>query len=338
MAVAVPRPVRRTFERLLRPEWLLLGLVALPFALGLSIPAWAEYLPLVVSILVLGLPHGAVDHLVPARIDSGSSLHRSVLLVSALYMVLGGLYLLVWFVAPIPAFAFFIVLTWFHWGQGDLYCLHALSDGAYPTTRLQRLLTVAVRGALPMLVPLVAFPEGYESVLAATVGLFGTDASAVAWAFTFEARLVVAAGFALLVAASLALGLRSADPTPWKRDATEVGLLSLFFAVVPPVLAIGLYFCLWHSLRHVVRVVGLDDVSVAALASDDPTVAIRRFARDAAPTTAIAIAILAGLAIAVPQTPAGLTGLVAVYLVLLAVLTFPHVVVVTFLDRRQGVW
>ncbi|MCT9094812.1 Brp/Blh family beta-carotene 15,15'-dioxygenase [Haloarchaeobius sp. HME9146] len=338
MAVAVPRPVRHAVDRLLRPEWLLLGVVALPFALGLSVPAWAEYLPLLVSILVLGLPHGAVDHLVPARVDSGTSVRRSVVLVSGLYALLGGIYLLGWFLAPVAAFAFFILLTWAHWGQGDLYCLHVLSDGRYPTTPVHRLLTVAVRGALPMLVPLVAFPGAYESVLAATVGLFGADPATVAWAFTPGTRIAVAVGFAVLVTGSLVLGARSPDPATWKRDATEVGLLSFFFAVVPPVLAIGVYFCVWHSLRHIVRVVGLDEPSVAALARGDLVGAVRGFARDATPTTAISLVVLAGLAITVPQTPAGLIGLVAIYLVLLAVLTLPHVVVVTLLDRRQGVW
>ncbi|WP_267641295.1 Brp/Blh family beta-carotene 15,15'-dioxygenase [Haloarchaeobius amylolyticus] len=338
MAVAVPQPVRRTVDRLLRPEWLLLGLAAVPFALGLSVPPWAEYLPLLVSVLVLGLPHGAVDHLVLARLGTGISVRRSVVAVSALYAVLGGLYLLAWFVAPVAAFTFFILLTWAHWGQGDLYCLHVLSEGAYPTTPLHRLLTVAVRGALPMLVPLVAFPDAYQRVVAITVELFGTDASSVAWAFSADARLGVAVGFAAIVVASLVLGARSPDTTTWKRDGVEIALLTGFFALVPPILAIGLYFCLWHSLRHVVRVVGLDETAVASLARDDLVGAFRRFARDALPTTAAAIAIMAGIAIAVPRTPAGLDGALAVYLVLLAVLTLPHVVVVSVLDRQQGVW
>jgi hypothetical protein len=40
----------------------------------------------------------------------------------------------------------------------------------------------------------------------------------------------------------------------------------------------------------------------------------------------------------VPRPPGDPTGLLALYLVGIAALTLPHVVVVTWMDRRQGVW
>jgi hypothetical protein len=40
----------------------------------------------------------------------------------------------------------------------------------------------------------------------------------------------------------------------------------------------------------------------------------------------------------VPRAPTGTADLVGLYLVLIAVLTLPHVVIVTWLDREQGVW
>ena len=39
----------------------------------------------------------------------------------------------------------------------------------------------------------------------------------------------------------------------------------------------------------------------------------------------------------VPETPASTADLVALYLVLIAVLTLPHVAIVTWLDRAQNV-
>ena len=128
------------------------------------------------------------------------------------------------------------------------------------------------------------------------------------------------------------------DPETWWLDAAETGLLAAFFSAVPPLLAIGLYFTLWHSLRHVVRTVLLDDPAVDALARGDSLTAVRRYARDAAPNTVGALVVVALVWVTVPQTPAGVEGAVAAYLVLLAVLTLPHVVVVTALDRAQGVW
>jgi Brp/Blh family beta-carotene 15,15'-monooxygenase len=81
-----------------------------------------------------------------------------VILVGLLYLVLGGLYLALWFAAPVAAFALFVALTWFHWGGGDLHALSALSrQGWVSHGQTRRALTLLVRGGLPMLVPLLAF-------------------------------------------------------------------------------------------------------------------------------------------------------------------------------------
>lgn len=335
MAVNGSTVRRRTVDVLFRPVWLVLGVVAVAFGLGATVPRTLAALPLVASVLVLGLPHGATDHVVAAR--SGRSRRRAYALVVGGYALLGGAYLVAWFLAPVASFVFFIGLTLAHWGQGDLYVLDERSGGRYPGSRAHAALLVLTRGSLPMLVPLVAFPDVYERVFAWTVGLFGADTAAVAWAFGPTARTAVAVGFAALAAVTLAVGAR-VDRDTWRVDAAETGLLVAYFALVPPLVAIGLYFTLWHALRHVVRTVLLDEPSVDALARGDTLTAVRRYARDAAPNTVGALVVLAAVALAVPRTPAGVEGAVAVYLVLLAVLTLPHVVVVSALDRYQGVW
>lgn len=330
-----PAVRRRTVERLFAPVWVVLGAVTLASALGVSVPRPVAAVPLVASVLLLGLPHGATDHVVAAR--SGRSRRRAYGLAVAVYALLGGAYLAAWFVAPVLSFVAFLALTLAHWGQGDLYVLHERSGGDYPGSRLHATLLVLTRGSLPMLVPLVAFPGVYEAVFAWTVDLFGADTAPVAWAFAPSARVAVAAGFLALATLTLAVGYR-ADPDTWRVDAVETVLLTAYFGLVPPLFAIGLYFPLWHSLRHVVRTVLLDDRSIDALARGDAGDAARRYVRDAAPNTVGALVVLVAIALVVPGSPVGVEGVVAVYLVLLAVLTLPHVVIVSALDRYQGVW
>jgi beta-carotene 15,15'-dioxygenase len=105
-----------------------------------------------------------------------------------------------------------------------------------------------------------------------------------------------------------------------------------------PVLAVGLYFCLWHAPRHVARLVLLDEKSAGVLEAGRIAPALVRFARDAAPLTVAAIVLLLGLYLAAPQTGAAPSALLALYLVLVSVLTLPHLVVVSFMDVRQGLW
>jgi Brp/Blh family beta-carotene 15,15'-monooxygenase len=328
-----------------RPLWVVLAVVAVPFLLGVSVPRWAQYVPLVASGVAFGMPHGAVDHLVPARIAGGSRV-RSAVAVGVLYLLVGGAYLLSWFVAPLPAAVAFVLLTWFHWGQGDVYLLAAATGGRYPRSVGHRGLTLLVRGAMPMAVPLVAFPGEYRRVVADLVGLFGGDVAAVEFAFTTETRVAVAGVVGALAAATLVRGAFVRTPEGWRpsldrgvrTDAAETALLGAYFLVVPPVLAVGLYFCLWHSVRHVVRLLALDGPGEAALRDRRVVDALARFARDAAPLSALALALLALVYPLVPRTPAGLGEGVALYLVLIAALTLPHVVVVTWMDHRQGVW
>ncbi|MFB6117322.1 Brp/Blh family beta-carotene 15,15'-dioxygenase [Halosegnis sp.] len=335
-----PAPARQTVRRLaLAPGWLACGLLVVVFAFDPAVPRWLQYLPLVASTVLVGLPHGAIDHLVPGRLDGAGPTARSLATVGLLYAVLGGLYAGAWFVAPAACFATFILLTLAHWGQGDVHALVALAGGDHLRTRPQRLLAAIVRGCFPMLVPLVAFPAAYERVARALVAPFAGAIGPLAVAFTPTARAVVAGGVATLVAVHLAVGyLRRADGAGWRRDAGETLLLAAYFATVPPILAVGLYFCLWHALRHVVRLALLDPPAVDALVAGDPWAALGRFGRQAAPLTAASLALLGGLYVAVPQPPTDVAGFVGLYLVLIAALTLPHVVVVAWMDRAQGLW
>ncbi|WP_277554419.1 Brp/Blh family beta-carotene 15,15'-dioxygenase [Halobaculum limi] len=326
----------------IRASWVALA-VALPFGLvASSLPPALRYAPFLVSVVVFGLPHGAVDHLVPARL-SAVGLVRSVGVVVAVYGVLGVGYGLWWMLAPVSAFVFFILLTWAHWGQGDVYALLVLADADHLRTRAERVLTLVVRGGLPMLVPLVGHPDEYRRVAAALVGLFATDATALDPFFTPTARAAVAVGFGAVTLASLALGARhvrsdDADRHPWLVDCGETLGLWAYFLIVPPILAIGVYFCLWHATRHIARLELLDSGAREALAAGDLTKTLRRFARDATPATIGGLVVVAGVWALAPRPSAGPEGLLAVYLVAIAVMTLPHVAVVTWMDLRQGVW
>ena len=323
------------------PGWIVIAATTVVFLSGVSVPLSYQLLPLAVSVLFLGLPHGAVDHLAIPRTRAEPVTVRWLAAVGVLYLVVGGVYALVWFLAPVFAVVFFVCMTWVHWGQGDVYPFVAFGEG-HPRGRRTRVLMAATRGALPMVVPFVAFPEQYELVVSTLVGLFdATAAGAVSAAFTPMTRLAVAAGLALLIGTTLVVGFRSAGTDgrrSWLVDAAETFGLLAFFSSVPPILAIGLYFCVWHSLRHIVRLLAVDPGAEPALDARRYLAALASFARDAAPLTIASIAILALWYRLVPGTVAEPLALVGAYLALIAVLTLPHVVVVGWMDREQRIW
>ncbi|MFB6252551.1 MAG: Brp/Blh family beta-carotene 15,15'-dioxygenase [Halobellus sp.] len=320
------------------PAWLAIGTVTLLVAVGalvvpsLSVPRWLRYAPLAVSLVVFGLPHGAVDHLAPARVVGDRPTIWWLAAVGLLYLILGVAYAGLWYLAPAASAAFFIALTWFHWGQGDVYALDALG-ATHLGDRVTRLGTLVVRGGLPMLVPLLRFPGRYRDVVDAWVALFGGGLDA-SWLFAPEARAVVGGAFATVTIATLALGRWQGGGTAWRRDAAETVLLWVYFLLVPPILAVGIYFCVWHSLRHIARLVVVDPAARTAFAERGSVAALLRTGRDALPLTAVSIALLVGVAVVV-GVRSDVRTLAALYLVFIAVLTLPHVAIVTWMDRAE---
>ncbi|ERH00084.1 MAG: beta-carotene 15,15''-monooxygenase, Brp/Blh family, partial [Haloquadratum sp. J07HQX50] len=304
-------------------------------------PPRARYLPFGISVILLGLPHGAVDHLVPARIRDVSISITSIGFVGIVYFFVGGIYLLWWLMHPSSAAIFFITLTLFHWGQGDLYAILTFMSAEHLPSRSERMLSLCVRGSLPMLVPLIFHPDAYQRVLTSFVDIFTreVDLSGVFNSITLlsvtglVATLTITVVFAGAYRVSQGAAIR-----PFVIDIAELGLLWAFFAVVQPVFAVGVYFCVWHALRHIARLALIDNQSRTSLIDGKISLSIQRFARDAAPLTAVTLLLFVFFFWLLPQSPANIEAYGAVYLVGISVLTAPHVIVVSWMDFQQNVW
>ncbi len=350
MAEAGPGPsTRRSATR--EVDRLFARLPAIAFLLALPIAAVTPSFPVEIGLvafaagtLSVGMAHGAVDHLVPFR-AAASSLRRSIVVVSVVYAVLGGLVVVAFFLAPVAAFVGFVLLTWAHWGQGDVAAL-TVAGVDHLRTPAERVLTGFVRGGLPMGVPLVAQPAEYRLVAEWVVGLFVVDAAAASAAvdplFADVVRFGVGGAMAAATLLSAVIGYgrvrQGASRRGWIRDVGETAVLWAWFVLAAPVFAVGVYFGAWHALRHVGRLILVDERGAAAMARGEPGAALVRFARDAAPLTLGGFLVVVAVALAVPAGVASGGDLLAVSLVAIAALTLPHVAVVAWLDAEQGVW
>lgn len=319
--------------------WLRAGLAVAWGSVGLSVavapwiqsaPAWVWLAPWLASVVVLGLPHGALDPWVPFRMLGRPVESTTFIAFCAAYLAVAALVVGLWRVAPEAAALGFIILTWAHWGQGDVYALRALGWDAHLSTRSHLVLAGIVRGALPMAVPLAAQPQAYAEVMADVVRLFDPvrASSAEAWVSSLapEARVGLAALFGGYLLWGLVAAARGGSWRSLGLDLAEVGGLILFFSLLPPLWSVGVYFCAWHALRHLARL--------------EPIVAPRRpgrLALLATPFTVGALVLFAGLGWILLDRPAD-GDLLAVYLVGIAAVTVPHVMVVAWMDARQGVW
>jgi Brp/Blh family beta-carotene 15,15'-monooxygenase len=318
-------------------------------ALGVAVPATllvggAEMtrvgiILLLVSAVLLGMPHGAVDHLVLMRLAGGSGDGFSGKLlkwarVLAPYLALIALYGLVWFFLPRVALIFFLALTIFHWGQADVADLLRTGKARYLGDRPRlRATATLLRGALPILGPLLFFPEAFAQTVALILGRFETlDAGAFALFFQPETRALLAILLGGLFLGYYGRVIQLAGVRSVSRDLAGSAAVLTFFALVPPLAAIAFYFLFRHSLRHLDRLRVFFHEYSAALG--EGARAFGRLWLATVPMTALALVLMVPLYFLAPNQPATVAETLGLYLVLISLLTLPHAWVVWRMDRK----
>ncbi len=282
-------------------------------------------------MVFLGLPHGALDHLAPLFL-----LHRRLtpqyLTVFVLgYAALVVLYLVFWHFAPLAALVVFLLFSWLHWGQGDAYFLAVFERQPRPQTSAGRFLIWAVRGGLPIVLPPLAHPAAFAQVAGGILGWYGSRAD---WTLSPLLRETGFAVIGLTLAAYLWQSWKLSRAAFW-QDAGEGTLLLAYFSLVPAILAVGVYFCVWHSARHIARLMLIDDTNREALTRGQIGRCVLRSAAQALPMTLGALGVLAGLWWWQGAAHISVGSFVYLYLSLIAALTFPHFLLVLWMDREE---
>lgn len=279
---------------------LLLQLVA-PAAVAAAAPALA------VAGLLLGLPHGAVDHMVPFWSTGEAVTVRRLGTVLVSYVVVAVAAAAALLLVPGAAVAVFLVVSALHFGRGEVAVAAARAGRPVPRLRDDVPLALA-HGFVVVALPYALWSEQAAVVLRQLAPSLADPPARVL-------DVLVATTGVLVLAATVDLVRRGRH-----RELVELAVLVACFCVVPPLAAFGVYFGLWHAGRHTWRMVEL----VAPGAGLGR--ALRRYALHAALPTAIALAAL--LAIAATRD----ASLVATEIAVLLALTFPHVQTVAVLD------
>lgn len=262
---------------------------------------------LVAGGLLVGLPHGAVDHLAPRWRHSQRAVPVVALVAGyvALTMVAWAL-LRAW---PLVGLAVLLAMSVVHFGLGEA-TFHGLRRGPGSASRGAGLGVALVVIFLPLL---THAPEAAPYL----------HAMAPSW----DGRLGAAweAALALLVLAVALLTGFTALLRGRRLVAGETLLLVVLAAVAPPAVAVATYFGWWHAVRH-----------TAVLLTEERALtgphAVRSLAQRAAAPTAVAALTLVGLWL---WAGGDALSFVSEQIWLLAALTVPHGLVVAWLDRTR---
>lgn len=299
------------------------------------------------GMVAMNLPHGGYEHFANLRRRAAAFQGRYVFV----YLLAVGLFAGLFFVAPIAGLALAVSTAVAKGGFGDLHVLEALYGTDHIQSRTQRVLAAAVRGGTVMVVPMVFWPDTFYAFSSVMVNIFEPGALAGMAGDLATRRLILGGGFGALLLAHLGLGYaRSTGTGSFRADAAETLLLVGYFAAVPVVIAVGLYFPLWYSARQVARTRAVDDAAIDpdensgvldALESDDPKeVTLASWGVLIAGSIAT-FGLAAALWVVSPRPLGGaslLPGLVAFWSIFISIVALPHVVVGQWLDGDRGIW
>lgn len=300
---------------------------------GRSLSLEAQMVVYLVGMVGLNLPHGGFEHFENLRYRGLPFGTRYIVLY--LSFLVG--FVALFFVAPVLALGLAFATAVFKGGHGDLRIMDGLVGSGHLTNRFQRGLAAFVRGGAIMIIPLVFWPEVFYGFASYMVSIFDPAATGLLWERMEWGRTILGAMYALAVVCHLALGFASAGfSSSWLVDAGETALLVAYFATVPVVVAIGLYFPLWYSMRQSGRAWLVHRQS--STTQQLPPLAVF----GALVAGALATGLVAAALWVVVPNPLGnatlLPGLVAFYTVFICIVALPHVVVGEWLDLKRGIW
>ncbi|MCX6483783.1 MAG: Brp/Blh family beta-carotene 15,15'-dioxygenase [Mycobacterium sp.] len=301
-------------------RWLIFGTVVLVGAHFAGLPAITGPVALVVAGLgfLAGVPHGAADHVMAARLSGG----RSMVGIAAAYagMAAAAWALLEW--GGLPALIVVVALSAVHFGLGELEVCRQLTG--WQPGRLVAI-AIAIAGCGALVLPLARSGEQLTGVAAAISPGLAPLISGQPLEMTLAGMWLAAAVVAVVAAV-------------WSghvRVALDIVLVGALGMLAPPLVAFAAWFGGWHAIRHCARMLTVEPDCAALVSSGRNRAAVLRLIRLAAlPSVAALTTVLALGWITV--TASDPTVVVAEILRLLLALTVPHMVVVWWLDRATG--
>ena len=188
-----------------------------------------------VIALAIGIPHGALDHLVtlPKGQPKKMAIFIVIYVAVAVIAVIG--------ILQFNTIGFIIVLfmSAIHFGIGDAAFISEIDRRTAAARKLNRWFYIPAAGFTPVFIPLVNS--------ASTQALASVNPSLINWHQGFDSEILLAVS-SFAVVAIFVMGF-----TQRYREALDLTLLLFLAHLAPPLIAFAVYFGCWHAMRHTAR-------------------------------------------------------------------------------------
>jgi Brp/Blh family beta-carotene 15,15'-monooxygenase len=265
-----------------------------------------------VVILLLGVPHGAVDHFIFKSLVTKVEGPQAMLRFYAVYLGSMILYGLMWWFNPYLSLVAFLLLSAYHFGQSNWNYVALSKMWQIPVYFLQ--------GAFVLGVPILWHFEDAKPIIQAVVPFSNPDVSQhlVVWSVALLTLLNLGVIVLLWWQGILTVVLA-------KAEAINLIILLALFLSTPLLLGFALYFSAWHALGSV-----LDQIAFFRLRK--PNYQMLDYINQAAPYSVLAIFGLGAMVLVSAQLR--MSEALGMLFVFLSLVTLPHMLLIDLLYNK----
>ena len=270
---------------------------------------------LAVLALAIGIPHGAVDHLVALPATSKPKLALLIFIYVAI-AVLAVLAILHW---NKLGFQLVLAMSAFHFGFGDAAFIaeqDRLTGRPRIKPKTQNMFAIT-SGAIPVLIPLLK-----DST---TSALREINPLLIDWASDIAPQLKFLVAFFFVTTLVLLINEKRI------REVIDLIVLAALALIAPPLVAFAVYFGCWHAMRHTARLTLILPKAKSAAERNNPASSFMSAVKPGLPALFGTVAV--ALAIAIIDTSNIDASYLWYLLVVVWALTVPHMLVTLKIDQ-----
>jgi len=279
-------------------------------SIGLISPSLTESISiwvLLASVFLIGIPHGAIDHIVASELLNNQNNLRSHLIFYSSYLLIMAFLGIIWLISPSAGMIIFLLISIYHFGQADMEDFMKEGNSS--------IFWNILRGSF--VIGLILFSDTSRTlpVIADATGFSASSIQSL-----LPQTEIIMSGLILLYLVSFGFSVyKNIIQRPSVFFADAVLLTTLFF-VTGPFIGFALYFAVWHSAGHIHEMIRFFE-------KRDREFGLQDFIIQSLPFTLISLLGLAGLYYIQDLFGSG-QQFITLMFILISVLTLPHMVIV----------
>lgn len=267
----------------------------------------ASFIVAIALICLIGIPHGATDHLLFFSIAQKlpGDKNKTRLRFYTTYLGIMATYGFLWYLSPKLSFLVFILVSFYHFGQENLKTFRWKSSYLKTTSFL-------LSGVFVLATPLLADMEAAWPIIKSIAGIEVTKVMSVERCRMLAYAIGITYGCFLIIL----MISRSVDFNAGVKELINWAILFMLFLSTPLMMGFAVFFSLWHALPSIME-------QIQFLKKNQIKYNLSSHIRNIAPYTLLSIAgIFIGLYALNDSNLSAKTGIGFMFL---SIITLPHI-------------